>query len=598
MDAPDGGSGLTPPINVNEAVLTSIRPNRSRSSRPCDRCRSRKQRCVIPKLNEPCLNCTLSEKSCTFHAPPEPRFKVRRTETTSSPSTGSASGPSVSPAANFELPPTAEPPAAVSPQRDLDLPDLQSLWPVDLDPTPLPVLPAQIPSAGLSDLLAVITMPGAIPDSCDFDDEEDDDQLYLSLDLESGHDEELCLVGTASESDALVLSMLVTDALSAAEPAVSPELKMRHVSRDLSNPVTFLYHVTRPYQEVRPSDGALNQMLALVGQQNIHRILQHYLQNDGLALPIWSQDHFASETLVNEGLHCCYIASGLIYDPALSHLHHEAWKIVVANTAPSPLARLSSVQATLIDINGRCSRNPSGNFKNFATAIGIARLLGLHLDCSRWTIPRWERRLRTRIWWALIIYDTCTALSFGRDSLIHNWNVPLPSRSHEDSPPYHAFVALSELCVILGRFLPLLTSTRHTSERLQAAEIRRRLAGISSTARELDRWRASTQALFNVAPGDAAPGVCSLELQYLGSAVQVARAAWDTVALHPQAGSQEVTTQRACLQTATNLVNFVERLDSGDFKGYWSSNSPFLLSSCLVVLVRLTHSIRSNGSER
>lgn len=58
--------------------------------------------------------------------------------------------------------------------------------------------------------------------------------------------------------------------------------------------------------------------------------------------------------------------------------------------------------------------------------VALAQDLGLNLDCSDWSIPLWERRLRKRLAWALYIQDKWTALVHGRPSHIQaaDWAVP------------------------------------------------------------------------------------------------------------------------------------------------------------------------------
>jgi hypothetical protein len=48
--------------------LESVRPYRSRKDRPCDRCRRRKQRCIVFDKTEKCLHCNLSSAECTYNA--------------------------------------------------------------------------------------------------------------------------------------------------------------------------------------------------------------------------------------------------------------------------------------------------------------------------------------------------------------------------------------------------------------------------------------------------------------------------------------------------------------------------------------------------
>lgn len=58
--------------------------------------------------------------------------------------------------------------------------------------------------------------------------------------------------------------------------------------------------------------------------------------------------------------------------------------------------------------------------------IGASYELGLHVDCSSWEIPLWEKQLRNRLAWAVFMEDKWWALTAGRPSFIHhnNWNVP------------------------------------------------------------------------------------------------------------------------------------------------------------------------------
>ncbi|KAI9043943.1 fungal specific transcription factor domain-containing protein [Aspergillus affinis] len=48
----------------------------------------------------------------------------------------------------------------------------------------------------------------------------------------------------------------------------------------------------------------------------------------------------------------------------------------------------------------------------------LGQTLGIHVDCSDWFIPAWERGLRCRLAWALYMQDKWGALVHGRPSLI------------------------------------------------------------------------------------------------------------------------------------------------------------------------------------
>ncbi|MCJ1398442.1 Fungal specific transcription factor [Xylographa trunciseda] len=84
--------------------------------------------------------------------------------------------------------------------------------------------------------------------------------------------------------------------------------------------------------------------------------------------------------------------------------------------------KLSTVQAGLL-----LFQRPKDEYSWAETAqlVAIGQDLGLHLDCSRWKIPRWERGLRKRLAWALFMQDSWASLVYGRPPHISfpNWAV-------------------------------------------------------------------------------------------------------------------------------------------------------------------------------
>ncbi|KAH8433460.1 fungal specific transcription factor domain-containing protein [Aspergillus melleus] len=50
--------------------------------------------------------------------------------------------------------------------------------------------------------------------------------------------------------------------------------------------------------------------------------------------------------------------------------------------------------------------------------VALGQTLGIHVDCSDWAIPGWERGLRRRLAWALYMQDKWGVLCHGRPSLI------------------------------------------------------------------------------------------------------------------------------------------------------------------------------------
>ncbi|KAK4149070.1 fungal-specific transcription factor domain-containing protein [Chaetomidium leptoderma] len=93
--------------------------------------------------------------------------------------------------------------------------------------------------------------------------------------------------------------------------------------------------------------------------------------------------------------------------------------------------KLSTIQAGLL-----LSQRPEGDqWAPTAQLVAIGQELGLHLDCSHWKIPPWERGLRKRLAWALYMQDKWGALVHGRPSHIFapNWAVqPLNGNDFPD----------------------------------------------------------------------------------------------------------------------------------------------------------------------
>lgn len=93
--------------------------------------------------------------------------------------------------------------------------------------------------------------------------------------------------------------------------------------------------------------------------------------------------------------------------------------------------KLSTVQAGLL-----LSQRPEGDqWAPTAQLIAVAQELGLHLDCSNWKIPLWEKGLRKRLAWGLYMQDKWGALVHGRPSHIFasQWAVqPLCSNDFPD----------------------------------------------------------------------------------------------------------------------------------------------------------------------
>lgn len=108
--------------------------------------------------------------------------------------------------------------------------------------------------------------------------------------------------------------------------------------------------------------------------------------------------------------------------PDVAELESVAFKSLQEVAYHRP--KLSTVQAGLLLLQ-KPGMNHSSSWQTTCLMAGIGQDLGLHLDCSSWRIPAWERGLRKRLAWALFAQDTWAAMVLGRPPHISlaNWAV-------------------------------------------------------------------------------------------------------------------------------------------------------------------------------
>lgn len=92
--------------------------------------------------------------------------------------------------------------------------------------------------------------------------------------------------------------------------------------------------------------------------------------------------------------------------------------------------KISTIQAGLLLL-----QRPEGDsWALTAKLVAIGQDLGLHLDCSRWKVPSWERGLRKRLAWALYMQDKWGALVHGRPSHVNTCDWLVKPVTEDDFP--------------------------------------------------------------------------------------------------------------------------------------------------------------------
>ncbi|KAK4689305.1 hypothetical protein P7C73_g793, partial [Tremellales sp. Uapishka_1] len=125
------------------------------------------------------------------------------------------------------------------------------------------------------------------------------------------------------------------------------------------------------------------------------------------------------------------LATALNHQVATRPLAPLASVMISTSSSAHVEHNLASVAASVLELEMRPSDRSQGAYLLLAKTIALAQLLGMHLNPHKWSIPPWEKELRIRLWWTLVIHDAW--MSFLNSSPSHiqanNSSVPLPSLS-------------------------------------------------------------------------------------------------------------------------------------------------------------------------
>jgi len=83
-----------------------------------------------------------------------------------------------------------------------------------------------------------------------------------------------------------------------------------------------------------------------------------------------------------------------------------AWNLAVAGLQEEFLApRIETIEAALVDLNGRPISSVTGNVITSSRTVALAHILGLNHDPTTWNISQEEKDRRVRLWWGVLIHD-------------------------------------------------------------------------------------------------------------------------------------------------------------------------------------------------
>lgn len=217
------------------------------------------------------------------------------------------------------------------------------------------------------------------------------------------------------------------------------------------------------------------------------------------------------------------------------------------------------------------------------------QLIGLHRDCSRWKLPKWERSLRKRLWWVLYVHDKWNAYTYGRPVNVPIGPASIPPVTFDDGDDAGAegrgelavFIASTRLAAVLESLMPLLLERQGTCRALSDRTVMRHAATeLESVYRDLP----SDLVFDRGARYAPRPGVRALQLSHIGLEILICRLGLD----QDEFGSLSALVQssRHALRIVDALIAFLETLTDADYAAPWNPWSPAQTTNAAALLLR------------
>ncbi|KAJ5061979.1 nitrogen regulatory protein OTam [Bipolaris maydis] len=569
------------PSHFLPQVINFQNTPKARSRRPCDPCRRRKSRCEKPDDHQPCLLCRFHHQECTFNENPPPRKRRALTINASTEPSESVANPlAYSP--NSRRSSTT---ASTSPQN----------------------APATIRQDPPIDDYANLRGPSL---------------LKKTLGLQTGRHSRL--LGSTSEYETLLLSYEPTQSPpnpgSSAGPSTlrrvdnigattfisSPDVGSLNHQHDIPD-VDAIEIAVAPhgsalihlyFRIVHPSFPILHKKVFLEKYARTHRefspplLAAVYL----LALDWWS---YSTE-----------LAS--LPKPDVSYLEELAMKSY-SNIIHRP--KLSTIQAGLLLLQ----RHEENSWAMTTQLVGLAQDMGLHLDCTEWHIPNWERGLRKRLAWAVYMQDKWGSLIHGRPSHItpsdweaqplNEYDFPENAADEDDEDGSTEvekgrvlFCYMAELTKILGRILTTFYTIR--AEREFACRASEGVRSLLDTAKPLQlalrQWYADMPPTLKM-QDIAARKLSSVGYLHLGYyAVEMTLHRRIIRSLSSADDAELCFICRQAAQTRlTSAMRFVQSLRPEHHQSFWYSASKynFVLIGSFISLLWVTSNTEDEAAQ-
>ena len=355
----------------------SAAPARSRRERPCDGCRRRKSKCVLQESRR-CVLCEFHKQECTFVENAQPR--KRKVDDGAKADSISKKSPVTTNSSTAQSSPRYQPRSAAKP--------------VPVAPTP-------------------VHLPATVDESLSLQRHRHCKYLGQTTALDAS------LIGLGSFNDK---NETVSQQVGTLRQVTGNEYFSTHADAD----------VPIPDDEAR----ALADIEATVGPHG-PALIDIYFRNVHPSYPVIQKKvfldrHRHGDKQFNPPLLAAMYLLALNWweresslaqhpKPDMARLEYIA---ITSLTIAMQRPKISAVQAGLLLLQ----RAKSSTWTLTVQLVALGQDIGLHLDCSDWSIPLWERRLRKRLAWALYMQDKWSALMHGRPSHIYDadWAVSQP----------------------------------------------------------------------------------------------------------------------------------------------------------------------------
>ncbi|CDO54719.1 hypothetical protein DV495_003323 [Geotrichum candidum] len=388
----------------------------------------------------------------------------------------------------------------------------------------------------------------------------------------------------------------------------------RQVLDDPTFPVQFLAFPDNRGKAVKDAIAAQRKRLKELTRGTEDRLLRLFFQLVYPTYPIVDRKKFYAEySKGSENIDICLYAGLLAisviwnkYDEELCvkdlprQLYDELFdecEIAVERSLKHPT--LGTVQGLLLLAQKHIIQ--SDNSTLFSTNLLMAKLvsvshtLGLHLDCSEWSISSSEKRLRKRLWATVYLVEKWCSANLGLPSILNDENSTWDEYSEED-PSSLLFVHFGKLTRILDGILKDLYSVKNYADRYKDA---------ASTIKKVDKYFVRLQYWRDDLPLELRDMSCFnandikkngiLHLAELTIAVLLHR-----IKLHPSCTDllDHETLLKYRTQASTiikRIVKYTSDIDNPHLKSFWHSMVRLNFSTLLSFV--LFHHITSTSKK-